>query len=71
MSGGDGYDPCNDIPPGIVLTRAIQDGLLSAYAANGYKPLTQAQIEAITGPAPPFPQWLRRLPDSNPPPRLG
>jgi hypothetical protein len=71
MSGGDGYDPCNDIPPGLVLTRPMQDALIAAYAANHYKPLSQAQIEAITGPALPFPQWLRRLPDSNPPPRLG
>jgi len=65
------YDYLALVTGGIVLTREIQDCLAATYAANGYTPLTQAQIDACTGPQPPFPDSLPRFPDSNPPPKLG
>ena len=52
------------LPPGIVRTRAIDDGLTAAWAANGYRPLSSAQILAVTGPAPAFPTLLCPDPDA-------
>ena len=40
------------LAPGIVCQRATLDGVAAAYAANGYRPLTQAQVIAVTGPLP-------------------
>lgn len=65
------YDYQALVTGGIVLQRQIVDCLAAAYAANGYTPLTQAQIDACTGPQPAYPASLPRFPDSNPPPRLG
>lgn len=58
------FDLSAFLPPGIVATRALQDALCAAYQANGGQ-LTQAQILAITGPAPAFPSTLPRFADSN------
>lgn len=55
--------------PGVVVQREILDGMAAQYAANGYTPLTQAQVLAITGPLPKLPSGLVRLADSNPSPR--
>jgi len=65
------YDYLALLPDGVVLTREIEQGLAQAYYANGWEPLTQDQIIAVTGPSPPYPASLPRFPDSNPPPRLG
>jgi hypothetical protein len=55
----------------VILTREIEDGLAAAYYAGGFVPLTEEQIEAVTGPSPPYPQSLPRTIDSNPEPREG
>lgn len=55
--------------PGFVMSRDIETALLAQYAANGYTPLTQAQVLAITGTPPAFPTGLKRFADSNPTPR--
>ena len=62
-----GPDPTYDLvgaidmaAPGVVLQRAILDGCAAAYAAGGYKPLTIAQILAVTGPLPPVPVSIPR-----------
>ena len=56
MSGPDpNYDlvaAIDTLAPGIVLQRDILDGCAAAYAAGGYRPLTAAQIVAVTGPLP-------------------
>ncbi len=54
---------------GVVLQRPILDALEAQYAANGFTPLTEAQVIAIAGPLPPYPTSLPRFPDSNPLPR--
>lgn len=73
-----GPDPSYDLlaafqqfAPGVVLQRSIEDGLATQYAANGYTPLTQAQVVAIAGPLPAYPTSLPRFADSNPEPRDG
>lgn len=38
--------------PGVEAQRTIIDGLAAAYAAGGYRPLTQAQVLAVTGTPP-------------------
>jgi len=65
------YDYLALLPAGVVLTRQIEDCLSATYYANGFTPLTAAQITACCGPSPPYPTSLPRFPDSNPPPRLG
>lgn len=57
--------------PGVEMTRDIESALALRYQQNGYTPLTQAQVLAITGPLPPFPAGLPRFSDSNPDPRDG
>lgn len=52
--------------PGVVLQRATWDALNEQYAANGYTPLTQAQVVAIAGPLPTYPTTLPRYPDGEP-----
>lgn len=69
---GETYDihtPLLQFAPGVVMTRDIETALLAQYAANGYTPLTQAQVLAITGTPPAFPTGLKRFADSNPTPR--
>jgi hypothetical protein len=66
------YDVRSDLyryAPGVVPTHETDDALWAQYAANGYTPLTQAQVLAITGPPPPFPPSMKRFADSNPCPR--
>lgn len=58
-------------PAGVVPTREAVECLAAAQAAKGAVPLTEAEIEACTGPSPPYPTSLPRFPDSNPPPREG
>lgn len=55
--------------PGVVMTREVETAMLAQYAANGYVPLSQAQVLAITGPLPAFPTGLKRFANSNPCPR--
>lgn len=50
-----GWDPLAHLPAGRVATTEIVAGLGAAFAANGYRPLTTAQIEAVCGPPLPFP----------------
>ena len=52
---------------GAILTREIEDALHAAYAANGFTPVTEAQVLAIVTP-PALPSGLVRLRDSNPAP---
>jgi hypothetical protein len=54
--------------PGLILQRAVLDGVAAAYVAGGYVPVTQAQVLAVTGPLPVAPTSLRRFADSNPDP---
>lgn len=55
-----------EFAPGIMLTADIEAALAAQYLANGYTPLTQAQVLAITGPLPAYPTGLVRISDSNP-----
>lgn len=60
-----GYDPRAALyafAPGVLLTRENEQQLVAQYAANGYTPLTQAQVLAITGPLPPLVTGIQRLP---------
>jgi hypothetical protein len=57
-----GYDPLAHLPAGYVLTRAIQDAIEAAYAANNFQPLSDGQIQAIVGAPKAFPTSLPRLP---------
>jgi hypothetical protein len=57
--------------PGVVATSDIDAAMGAQYVANGYQPLTQAQVVAIAGPLPPYPDPLPRFQDSNPDPRDG
>ena len=55
-AGSPNYDligAIDALAPGTVVTRERLDGVAAAYAANGFQPLTQAQIVAVTGPPPP------------------
>lgn len=52
--------------PGVLLTAEIEAALAAQYQANGYTPLTQDQVLAITGPLPVYPTKLPRFQDSNP-----
>ena len=36
--------------PGVVMTMDIENGLLLAYQANAYRPLSCAQVQAVVGP---------------------
>ena len=36
--------------PGVVMTMSIENGLLLAYQANAYRPLSCAQVQAVVGP---------------------
>lgn len=63
------YDPHNalyEFAPGVLLTAEIEAALAAQYLANGYTPITQAQVLAITGPLPAYPTKLPRFQDSNP-----
>jgi hypothetical protein len=74
MAARDHYDVHTALlqyAPGFVMTRDLEAALLAQYAANGYTPLTQGQVLAITGTPPAFPTGLKRLSDSNPCPRDG
>jgi hypothetical protein len=51
--------------PGVVLTRDTEAALLAQYQANGFQPLSNAQILAITGAPPAFPASMPRFSDSN------
>ncbi|HWK44915.1 MAG TPA: hypothetical protein VNT30_09350 [Stellaceae bacterium] len=62
------FDALAILPPGIVATRAIVDGLSAAWAAGGFIPLTPAQVLVVTGPSPVAPTHLPRFADSNPAP---
>lgn len=48
----DPIDITTILPPGVVATRAIVDGLMAAWNAGGHAPLTMAQIIAVTGTPP-------------------
>lgn len=56
-------------PAGVVPTRAAVECLAAKIDAGTV--MTQAEIEACTGPSPPYPTSLPRFPDSNPEPREG
>lgn len=65
MAPGEQYDvhtPLLQYAPGIVMTRDIETALLAQYAANGYTPLTSAQVIAITGTPPAALTTIKRLP---------
>ena len=57
--------------PGVVASNDIDAALGAQYAANGYTPLTQAQVLAIVGTPLPVLPLLPRFQDSNPDPRDG
>jgi hypothetical protein len=60
-----GYDPRAALyafAPGLIMTRELESALVAQYATNGYTPLTQAQVLAITGPLPPVLTGIKRLP---------
>lgn len=62
------YDPRTDFyryAPMNRLTRELEEAVVLQFIANGNKPLTQAQVEAITGPQPPVLTSIRRLPDEE------
>ncbi len=61
----------DEFAPGVVAQRETLDAMAAQYAANGFKPLTQAQVLAIVGPLPAYPAALPRFPDSNESPRDG
>lgn len=68
IGGAYRFDPSYDLiaaidtlAPGIVLQRATLDGVAAAWAANGFQPLTQDQVVAVTGPLPIFPTTIRRM----------
>ncbi len=50
------------LAPGVVLQRETLDGVATAYAVNGFQPLTQAQVIAVTGPLPVYPTSIKTLP---------
>lgn len=55
--------------PGVVWTRDIEAGLAAQYAANGFTPLTQAQVLAVVLPLIPEgnpPQYTPGAPPANP-----
>ena len=52
------FDITAILPGGILRSRAIDDGLTAAWIANGYQPLSAAQVLAVTGPAPSYPTVL-------------
>lgn len=53
------------LPPGQLPTPARIDAMMAAFAANGFLPLSQAQILAAVGPGPAFPTGLPRIAGSN------
>ena len=55
------------LPPGFLRTRALDDAITAAWIANDYQPLSNAQVLAITGPAPALITSLPRLPDTAQP----
>ena len=57
--------------PGSVATSDSDAAMAAQYAANGYQPVTQAQVLAIAGGPAPAPNPLPRFADSNPDPRDG
>lgn len=48
-----GYDPRQDLPDTMVMTVARELALVQAFQANGFQPLSPAQVLAAVGPAPP------------------
>lgn len=72
MAASDFYDvhtALYSFAPGVVMTRDLEKALLAQYAANGFTPLTQGQVLALTGPLPAYPTGMKRFADSNPCPR--
>ena len=64
MSARQPYDPREDFyryAPMNVLTRELEMAVIAQFAANGNQPLTQAQVETITGPQPPILTSIKRL----------
>lgn len=63
-SAGPLFDPIaiiDTMAPGLVLQRSLIDAVETALAANGFRPLTQAQVIAAIGPLPTFPTTIRRF----------
>lgn len=59
------YDPRAALyafAPGLIMTRELEQSLVAQYATNGFTPLTQPQVLAITGPLPPLVTGIQRLP---------
>lgn len=54
-----GWDPLAHLPQGALLTTAREAGLMAAFAANNYQPLTHEQIAAVCGPDLPFPATIK------------
>jgi hypothetical protein len=64
MSVRQPYDPRTDFyryAPMNVLTRELEQAVIEQFMANGNQPLTQAQVQAITGPQPPILTGIKRL----------
>ena len=66
------YDPLGAIDtlaPGVVVQEALLDAVTAQYVANGYTPLTAAQMATVAAaagsPLPALPAGLPRFPDSN------
>ena len=55
-----GWNVLAHLPPGYILTAAIDRDLHVAWAAKGGD-LTDSEIAAIVGPPLPFPATIRRL----------
>lgn len=59
------YDPRTALPRGLVMTRALEDGLMATWIGNGYTPLTANQVTTICGAAPVEPTTLKRYPGDD------
>lgn len=69
------YDLAAQLPAGYLMTREALDALASAYLANGYKPITQAQaiaaVSAVEGAQPAIPAGIPRMVGFDVPPLGG
>ena len=71
MAGDGQYDPRSALyryASILQMTRELEAALVTQYAANGFTPLTEQQVLAITGPLPQAPTGMKRFADSNPDP---
>lgn len=61
------FDALGTYAPGVVMTRELEASLTAQYQANGFTPLTQPQVLALTGALPtvaPLPRFAATNPSS-------